>query len=112
MEKTTHDGFNQDFMLDPKKDKKLFAFAEKVFKNPELLATADIMELSPNNPALASKILLASYTRALIEETRKHPEKNNSELLENLKSQYAHVVDEFLSKNKELASSQIQKGGI
>lgn len=108
---------NPDFSVDLKKDKKLLSFAEKVYKNPRLLAKADIAELSPDNPALASKILLSAYTRSLMEEARMISNAKKDEILKDLLMQYKDVVDEFLAKNKTIANhmsqklQQSQKGG-
>ena len=112
MTELKHDGLNPDFLVDLKKDKKLLKFAEKVYENPRLLAKADITELSPDNPALASKVLLSAYTRSLKEEARMIASAKKEEVLKELLSHYEGVVAEFLEKNKILASSQSQKGGI
>ena len=111
MAEEKNEGLNPDFLVDIKKDKKLLKFAEKVFINPRLLAKADITELSPNNPALASKVLLSAYTRALKDEAQMIAGAKKDEILKELLVQYKSVVDEFLEKNKILANSQSQKGG-
>ena len=105
---------NTDFIVDAKKDAKLLKYAEKVFKTPGLLSQANIADLSPENPALASKVLLSAYTRALLVEARTIDPKNEKEVYASLYANYATVVQEFLEKNKEvlneLSSSQ-EKGG-
>lgn len=111
MAEEKNEGLNPDFLVDIKKDKKLLKFAEKVFINPRLLAKADITELSPDNPALASKVLLSAYTRALKDEAQMIAGAKKDEILKELLVQYKSVVDEFLEKNKILANSQSQKGG-
>ena len=112
MAETKKDELNLDFLVDLKKDKKLLKFAEKVFENPRLLAKADIKELSPENPALASKVLLTAYTKALKDEAKMISEAKKGEILKELLSQYKTVVAEFLEKNKMLACAQSQKGGM
>ena len=112
MAEEKNEGLNPDFLVDIKKDKKLLKFAEKVFINPRLLAKADITELSPDNPALASKVLLSAYTRALKDEAQMIAGAKKDEILKELLVQYKSVVDEFLEKNKILANSQSQKGGV
>ena len=110
MVETKKDEFKPDFLVDIK-NKKLLEFAEKVFKNPRLLAKADIMELSPDNPALASKVLLSAYTEALKNEAQKISDAKKGDILNELLTQYKGVVAEFLEKNKMLSNSQSQKGG-
>ena len=112
MTELKNDSFNPDFLVDLKEDKKLLKFAEKVFENPRLLAKANITELSPQNPALASKVLLSAYTRALKEEAKMIADAKKDDVLKELLTQYESVVAEFLEKNKMLASSQSQKGGV
>ena len=112
MAEIKNDGLNPDFLVDLKKDKKLLKYAEKVFINPRLLAKADISELSPDNPALASKVLLSAYTRALKDEAQMIADAKKEDVLKELLTQYESVVAEFLEKNKMLANSQSQKGGM
>ena len=105
---------NTDFIVDAKKDAKLLKFAEKVFKSPGLLSQANIAELSPESPALASKVLLSAYTRALLAEARKVDSNKEKQVFETLYAEYSNVVQEFLEKNKELLnelSSKKEKGG-
>lgn len=105
---------NPDFVVDVKKDAKLLKFAEQVFKTPGLLSQANIAELSPENPALASKVLLSAYTRALLKEARTLDPKKEKEVFSTLYANYANVVQEFLDKNKQILnelSSKNQKGG-
>jgi hypothetical protein len=105
---------NADFIVDAKKDAELLKYAEQVFKTPGLLSQANIAELSPENPALASKVLLSAYTRALLAEARTIDPKKEKEVFSTLYSNYANVVQEFLDKNKQLLnelSSKKQKGG-
>ena len=105
---------NTNFMVDAKKDAKLLKFAEKVFKNPNLLSEANIAELSPDNPALASKVLLSAYSRALLSEARKIDHKKEQEVFENLYWEYSNIVEAFLDKNRRLfneLSSRQEKGG-
>ena len=105
---------NTDFLVDAEKDAKLLKFAEKVFKSPGLLSQANIAELSPNNPALASKILLSAYTRSLLAEARKVDGKNEKDVFETLYANYSDIVEEFLRKNQDLLnelSSKQEKGG-
>ena len=105
---------NPDFIVDAKKDAKLLKFAEKVFKTPTLLSQANVAELSPENPALASKILLSAYTRALLSEARNIDSKKEKEVFETLYSEYSYVIAKFLENNKQLAadlSNKQEKGG-
>ena len=105
---------NPDFLVDAKKDAKLLKYAEKVFNTPGLLSQANIAELSPENPALASKVLLSAYTRALLAEARTIDSKKEKEVFATLYSNYSNVVQEFLEKNRNLLnelSSKNQKGG-
>ena len=96
---------NQDFIVDAQKHKKLLEYAQKVFENPQLLADADIYSLSPDNPALASKVLLSAYTRALKEEARKLDTPDKSSILEELHQKYEQLVNEFREKNRSLLDS-------
>ena len=110
-EKTT---FNPDFLVDPKKHKKLLSFAREIFSDPSKISKADIAELSPENPALASKVLLSAYTRALKEEARKLNTPNKEDVLETISTEYALFLENFLEKNKSVLktlNSTTQKGG-
>ncbi len=108
-------GLNQDFLLDPKKHKELLKVAQEVFNDPSKISHVEIAELSPENPALASKVLLSAYTRALKEEARKVSGDNKESLLDEINSKYSAFIDEFLEKNKALfatlSSSKSNKNG-
>ena len=106
--------FNANFVVDAKKDAILLKFAEKVYKNPNLLSEANIVELSPDNPALASKVLLSAYSRALLAEAKQIDSKNEKNVFDNLYWEYSNVVEAFLEKNRTLfneLSSRQEKGG-
>lgn len=106
--------FNPDFMVDPKKHKALLKSAQEIYENPSKIASIDICEVSPDNPALASKLFLAAYTRALKEEARKAGE-NNGSVLEEINEKYSAFVSEYLLKNQNaldrLSKSKTNKNG-
>ena len=106
--------FNPDFMVDPKKHKALLKLAQEIFENPSKIASIDICEVAPDNPALASKLFLAAYTRALKEEARKAGEKDES-ILEEINAKYSAFVSEYLLKNQnaldKLSKSKANKNG-
>jgi len=106
--------FNPDFMVDPKKHKALLKLAQEIFENPSKIASIDICEVAPDSPALASKLFLAAYTRALKEEARKAGEKDES-ILEEINAKYSAFVSEYLLKNQNalerLSKSKTNKNG-
>lgn len=106
--------FNPDFMVDPKKHKALLKLAQEIFENPSKIASIDICEVAPDSPALASKLFLAAYTRALKEEARKAGEKDES-ILEEINAKYSAFVSEYLLKNQNaldrLSKSKVNKNG-
>ena len=106
--------FNPDFMVDPKKHKALLKLAQEIFENPSKIASIDICEVAPDSPALASKLFLAAYTRALKEEARKAGEKDES-IFEEINAKYSAFVSEYLLKNQNalerLSKSKTNKNG-
>ena len=97
--------FNPNYMLDPKKHKKLLAEAQAVFNDPSSISKKDILKISPENPALASKVLLSAYTRALHKEAVSFDSPDKETILQEIHDKYKVFLDEFISKNRELASS-------
>lgn len=97
--------FNPNYMLDPKKHKKLLAEAQDVFNDPSSISEKNILEISPENPALASKVLLSAYTRALHKEAVSFDSPDKETILQEIHDKYKVFLDEFKSKNRELASS-------
>lgn len=114
MEEEMNVSFNQDFMVDPKKHKTLLELSQEIFENPSKFASIDICEVAPENPALASKLFLAAYTRALKEEARKAV-KNDESVLEDINARYSEFVSAYLVKNQNaldrLAKSKANKNG-
>lgn len=108
MAENMNPSFNQDFFVDPKKHKDLLKKAREIFEDPSKIASADIAESSPENPALASKLFLSAYTRALKEEARKVDEKQQPTVLEELNAKYSVFVTEYRKKNERILNSLLK----
>lgn len=100
------------FLVNPK-SKALSMLEKEIFANPEKLFEADILKLSPNDPALASKVLISAYIS--------HYSSKKQEILKKFNigendscPEYDVIIQEctngisrFLAQNEKLLSSHL-----
>ena len=100
-----------EFLSSPRSEE-LSLFEKDVFENPEKLFEADLLKLSPEDPAFASKVLISAYISHYNAKTEELAQKLNlgkndpCAELNTIIQECTAGVAKFLSQNKALLSSQ------